>query len=105
MSASQDGALERLMDIMGDRANRNLAQRLLNDAGGSVDDAAAMFLSQAPSPVVGGSRGKASKVQELRELLQDTVSNRQLERLLASAKGNVGAAVDLHFAGELAVGR
>lgn len=110
MSAGLPSApLDDLIAVLGGSVDRSTAQRLLSDAGGSLETAANIYFSGAGPSGARGSSGPAGKpagkLQQLRSLLGDGAgSPRRLQRLLEASKGSVEGAIELHFSGGWIVG-
>lgn len=89
--------LDDLLAVLGPTATRAYAQRLLAEADGSVEDAVTLHLHRDSQP--GPSNQGSEKVQQLKQILGNHISNQSLEALLKSHGGNVEAAVNAHFSG------
>ena len=94
------GPLDDLLALLGGSVDRAIAQRLLSDAGGSLETAVNMHFSSAGPSAAPASTGPAGALQQLRGLLGDGAgSHRRLQRLLEASRGSVEGAIELHFAG------
>jgi hypothetical protein len=89
--------LDDLLAVLGPTVTRAYAQQLLAAADGSVEDAVTLHLQRDSQP--GPSHQGSEKVQQLKQILGNHLSNQRLEALLKSYGGNVEAAVNAHFSG------